>query len=138
MQIRSIEQPARRERQQLGRVAVLYTSAPTVLRDVERVMQLAGVAEALDPAAPTALKVNISWQHYYPACSTTPWQLEGTIRGLRSAGFRDQVAIQNGTVVVDSHEGERRNKHAGVLRRYGVPSVHVTDPDAKWVRYAPK
>jgi uncharacterized protein (DUF362 family) len=138
MQTGVAEQPAGRARRQLGRVAVLYTGAPTVLRDVERVMQLAGVTEALDPAATTALKVNISWQHYYPACSTTPWQLEGTIRGLRTAGFMDLVAIQNGTVVVDSHEGERRNKHAGVQRRYRVPSVHVTDPDATWVRYAPR
>ncbi|HZQ35070.1 MAG TPA: DUF362 domain-containing protein [Dehalococcoidia bacterium] len=125
-------------RRTAGRVAVLYTSAHTVLPDIARLMELAGVREALDPAAPTALKVNISWQRYYPACSTSPWQLDGTIRGLRRAGFRDLVAVQNGTVVVDSHEGERRNKHLGVLRRHGVPSVHVTDPGTKRVRYAPK
>src|SRR5581483_4620641 len=64
-----------------GRVAVLYTSAHTVLPDIARLMELAGVRDALDPAAPTALKVNISWQRYYPACSTSPWQLDGTIRG---------------------------------------------------------
>jgi uncharacterized protein (DUF362 family) len=138
MQIETAERAQRRDRSGHGRVAVLYTGAATVLTDIERLMQLAGVSEALDPSAQTALKVNISWQHYYPACSTTPWQLEGTITGLRSAGFRDQVAIQNGTVVVNSHEGERRNKHEQVLRRHGVPSVHVTDPGAKWVRYAPK
>jgi uncharacterized protein (DUF362 family) len=120
----------------MGRVAVLYSSAPTVVDDISRLMELAGVREALDPAAPTALKVNISWQHYYPACSTTPWQ--GTIRGLRLAGFRNQVAVQNGAVVVDSHEGERRNKHGTVLERHDVASVHVTDPGVPWVRYAPK
>jgi len=64
--------------------------------------------------------------------------LEGTIRGLRLAGFRNQVAVQNGTVVVDSHEGERRNKHSSVLERNGVDSVLVTDPGVPWVRYAPK
>ncbi len=127
--------PARRP---TGKVAVLYTNAATVLTDIGRVMELAGVREALDPTATTALKVNISWQHYYPACSTAPWQLDGAIRGLKSAGFEDLVAIQNGTVVVNSHTGERRNKHGVVLQRQGVPSIHVTDPEERWVRYAPK
>ncbi len=122
----------------MGKVAVLYTSSPTVLADIPRLMELAGVREALDATAPTALKVNISWQHYYPACSTSPWQLDGTIRGLRAAGFDDLCAIQNGTVVVNSHTGERRNKHAAVLAGHDVPSIHVTDPGARWVRYAPK
>ena len=31
------------------------------------------------PARPS-LKVNISWQHYYPGCSTSPWQLDGVLR----------------------------------------------------------
>ena len=126
------------DRRPTGRVAVLYTSAPTVLSDIGRLLDLAGVCEALDPAATTALKINISWQRYYPACSTSPWQLDGAIRGLRGAGFRDLIGVQNGTVVVDSHEGERRNKHGGVLSRHGVPSVHVTDPGTARVRYAPK
>jgi len=103
------------DRRPTGRVAVLYTSAPTVLSDIGRLLDLAGVCEALDPAATTALKINISWQRYYPACSTSPWQLDGAIRGLRGAGFRDLIGVQNGTVVVDSHEGERRNKHGCVL-----------------------
>jgi uncharacterized protein (DUF362 family) len=121
-----------------ARVAVLYTSAPTVLTDIGRAMALAGFEQALPKDIATALKINISWQHYYPACSTTPWQLDGVIRALRAAGYRDLVPVQNGTVVVDSHEGEVKNKHKAVLDRHGLTSVHLTDPDAKWVRYAPK
>jgi uncharacterized protein (DUF362 family) len=121
-----------------AKVAVLYTSAPTVIADIGRAMALADFERALPADVPTVLKINISWQHYYPACSTTPWQLEGVIRALRASGRKDLVPAQNGTVVVDSHEGEVKNKHKRVLDRYGLRSVHLTDPDAKWVRYAPK
>lgn len=119
-------------------VAVLYTSANTVVADIGRAMRMAGFPEALDKTAPTALKVNISWQHWYPGCSSTPWQIEGIVRALREEGFNDIIAAHNGTVVVDSHEGEVKNKHKLVQDRFGVPSVHLTDKGAKWVRYAPR
>ena len=121
-----------------AKVAVLYTSANTVVDDIGRAMRLAGFPDALDKTAPTALKVNISWQHWYPGCSSTPWQIEGIVRALRTEGFNDIIAAHNGTVVVDSHEGEVKNKHKLVQDRFGVPSVHLTDKGAKWVRYAPK
>ncbi len=44
-------------------------------------MNLAGYQEVVDKTRDTALKVNISWHFFYPASSTTPWQLEGVIRG---------------------------------------------------------
>ena len=101
-------------------------------------MRLAGFADALDKTAPTALKVNISWQHWYPACSSTPWQIEGVARALREEGFDDLIAAHNGTVVVDSHEGEQRNKHRAVQERLELASVHLTDKGVPWLRYAPK
>ena len=121
-----------------ARVAVLYTSAPTVLRDVGRVMELAGFREHLPQDRETLLKINISWQHYYPGCSTSPWQLDGVIGALRGAGYEQLTPVQNGTVVVDSHEGERGNKHDRVLRKHGLRSIHLQDEDARWVPYAPK
>jgi hypothetical protein len=42
-------------------VAVLYTQPETVLEDYQRLCDLAGLAEALDPRATTILKDNISW-----------------------------------------------------------------------------
>ncbi len=121
-----------------AKVAVLYTSANTVLDDIGRLMRMAGYREALPKDAPTILKINISWQKYFPACSTTPWQLEGVIRTLREDGYTDLLPIQNGTVVVDSHVGEVNNKHKVVLDKYGLQSLHVTDKGVPWVRYAPK
>src|SRR3712207_4924293 len=60
-----------------GKVAVLKTQPETVLQDVGEAMRLAGFQEALPRDKETLLKINISWQTWYPACSTTPWQLEG-------------------------------------------------------------
>ena len=52
-------------------VAVVRTKPETVLEDIGRAMELAGYSSAIPKAPETALKINISWQHYYPACSTT-------------------------------------------------------------------
>ncbi|MGB6836812.1 MAG: DUF362 domain-containing protein [Dehalococcoidia bacterium] len=121
-----------------SKVAVLYTSPQTVLADIGRLMRLADYSRYLAKDAPTALKVNITWQHYFPACSTTPWQLEGVIRALREDGYSELIAAHNSTVVVNAHTGEVRNKHKLVQDRYGVPSVHLTDRGVPWVRYEPK
>jgi uncharacterized protein (DUF362 family) len=121
-----------------SRVAVLYTTPATVVEDVGRVMRLAEYTQHLSRDAATALKVNISWHKYYPACSTTPWQLEGVIKALGEDGYSDLVAAHNGTVVVNSHVGEVNNKHKAVQDKYGVRSVHLTDKGMPWVRYAPK
>jgi len=119
-------------------VAVLYTSAATVLDDIGQAMRLAEYAQALPADVETALKINISWQRYYPACSTSPWQLEGVIRTLQHDGYHKLLPVQNGTVVVDSHEGEVKNKHKAVLDNYGLQSLHLTDKDVPWVPYEPK
>ena len=72
-----------------GKVAVLKASPATILEDIERLMTLANVESALPKDVTTGLKINISWQTWYPACSTTPWQLEGVIRALRKFGYSD-------------------------------------------------
>ena len=118
------------------KVAVVYTAPDTVLDDVGRAMSLADYQLCLPGDLATLLKINISWQHYYPACSTTPWQLEGVIRALRAGGYGELVPTHNGTVVVDAREGEVNNKHRVVQEKYGLDSVHLES--VKWVRYEPK
>jgi len=119
-------------------VAVVATRPETVLDDVGRAMVLAGIMEHLNPDIATLLKINISWQHWYPACSTSPWQLEGVIKALQSLGHQELIPAQNGTVVVDSVEGEINNKHKVVLDRYNLTSVHLDTPPNRWVDYQPK
>ena len=119
-------------------VAVVKTCPETVLDDIQTAMTLAGVEQHLDPLATTLLKINISWQHWYPGCSTSPWQLEGVTRGLRNLGYQDLIGAHNGTVVVDSFEGEAKNKHKAVQDKCGLPVIHLDTPPNKWVNYTPK
>ena len=117
-------------------MAVVYTSPETVLDDIRRAMDLAGVQSALPSGVETLLKINISWQHYYPACSSTPWQLDGVIRALRDAGYDRLTPVHNGTVVVDPREGAVNNKHEAVTERHGLESVFLED--VEWVDFVPK
>ena len=119
-------------------VAVVATEPDTVLDDVGRAMALAGADQHLSPDRSTLLKINISWQHWYPGCSTTPWQLEGVVRALQNRGHRELIAAHNGTVVVDSFEGEVNNKHKVVQDWYDLPTVHLDTPPNIWIDYEPK
>src|SRR5918993_2008770 len=121
-----------------GKVAALKTRPETVLADVGEVMHLAGYQDALPRDHDTILKINISWQTWYPACSTTPWQLEGVIRRLQADGYKNLIGAQNGTVVVDAYVGEKNNKHKYVVDKYGVRNIHLYEPEFAWVPYQPK
>ena len=123
----------------MARVALIRTSPDTVLEDVAKAMDDAGYQAALDRRAETALKINISWHHWYPACSTAPWQLDGVIRKLKVDGFEpgSLFGAHNRTVVVDAHVGERRNKHLPVVTAHGLRNIHLYEDD-DWVRYEPK
>jgi len=121
-----------------GKVAVLRTSPETVLDDIGRLMEMAGYRAALPADRETILKINISWQTWYPACSSTPWQIEGVIRQLKADGYSNLSAAHNKTVVVDAYVGERNNKHKAVVDAYGLRNVHLYEPEVRWVRYTPK
>ncbi len=121
-----------------GKVAVVKTTPETVIEDIGRVMKLAGVEQALPKDVATGIKINISWQTWYPACSSTPWQLEGAICTLKELGYMDLVGIHNDTVVVDTSVGEANNKHRFVTDKYGVPCEYLYQEQFKWVRYEPK
>ena len=121
-----------------GKVAVLKTSPETVLDDIGQLMDLADYRSALPIDHETILKINISWQTWYPACSSTPWQIEGVVRKLQADGYKNLSAAHNKTVVVDAYVGERNNKHKAVVDAYGVRNIHLYEPEVHWVRYTPK
>jgi uncharacterized protein (DUF362 family) len=121
------------------KVAVLRTSPETVLADYQRLCDLAGMSEALEPGATTILKDNISWHMLYPSANTTPWQLEGTVLALRGSGHSDLVNVHNRTVVTIADLGDRYNKYSPVLAKYGIPKKYNFEPkDMTWVPYRPK
>jgi uncharacterized protein (DUF362 family) len=120
-------------------VAALRTRPETVLADTERLFDLGRVRDHLPTSSTTILKDNISWHLMFPGANTTPWQMEGTIRGLGNRGYRDLVCVQNETVVTRAEKGERLNKLAPVLKAYGVPVRYNFRPaDMNWVLYEPK
>ena len=121
-----------------GKVAVLRTRPETVVEDVGRVMTLAGYQQALPQDRETIIKINVSWQTWYPGCSSTPWQIEGVIQQLQADGYKQLSAAHNRTVVVDAYVAEKNNKHKHVVDKYGVRNVHLYEPEIEWVRYTPK
>jgi len=102
-------------------------------------MEIAAIKEALKPQVTTILKDNISWHFPFLSANTTPWQLEGTIRGLKTAGFSDLVAVHNNTVVTDPFKGERLNKLDPIYRRYGIQEKYnFLSQDMTWEIFRPK
>jgi uncharacterized protein (DUF362 family) len=117
-----------------ARVAVLRTTPRTVFEDYHRLLQLAGYQQVLAPRTDTALKINISWHFFYPASSTTPWQLDGVIRAMRADGWDPAHlhACHNRTVVIDARLGERENKHLPVVESHGLRNVHLYEGE-EWI-----
>lgn len=121
-----------------GKVAVVRTTPATVIEDTGRAMDLAGYQSALPRSNETILKINISWQTWYPACSSTPWQIEGVAKKLKADGYPGLAAAHNKTVVVDAYVGEKNNKQKLVVDKYGIRNVHLYEPEIRWIRYTPK
>jgi uncharacterized protein (DUF362 family) len=123
-----------------GKVAILRTSPETVVDDYGRLMRLVDYQENLPKEKETLLKINISWQIWYPGCSTPPWQLEGVIKTLLDDGYPREslIAAQNRTVVVSAYLGEINNRHKVVVERYGIENLHIYEPQVEWNVYEPK
>lgn len=122
-----------------AKVAILRTTPETILADYARLCELAGMSQVLEPGATTILKDNISWHYPMPSANTTPWQLEGTIRALRGAGYHDLVCVQNKTVVIDAFKGEDLNLFKPVFTAYDIPVLfNFLEKDMAWIPYKPK
>ena len=117
-----------------SRVALLRTTARTVLADYHRLMNLANYQDVVDKGVDTALKVNISWHYFFPGSSTTPWQLEGVIRAMKRDGYQPDLlhACHNRTVVIDAHLGERENKQLNVVEAHELRNIHLYEGE-EWV-----
>jgi len=115
-------------------VALLPTRPATYLRDVRKLMNIAGYRSVIEPRVDTALKINISWHFFFPAASTTPWQLDGTIRTLKADGYDPGRihACHNRTVVIDAHLGERENKQKHVTDLHGLRNIHLYEHE-EWI-----
>ena len=117
-----------------SKVAILKTTPATVRRDYHELMNLAGYQEVIDREADTGLKINISWHFFYPASSTTPWQLDGVIHAMKKDGYDPALihGCHNRTVVIDAHLGERENKQVNVTEAHGLRNVHLYEGE-DWI-----
>lgn len=103
-----------------ARVALIRATAPTVLRDYERLLGLAGLRAHLDPAAATLL-VAASGRHFpFPAANTPPWQLEGVVRALRDAGYAELELLQRRPTLARPFAALDLNGYAPIARAQGV------------------
>jgi uncharacterized protein (DUF362 family) len=122
-----------------SKVAALKCKPATILRDVARVCELAGMPDALARGSTTILKDNISWHYPFPGANTTPWQMEGTIIALKESGYQDVTCVQNKTVVTNAFKGEDLNHYVPIFKRYATPVLYnFKESDMKWVEYRPK
>ena len=121
-----------------GQVAVIKTSPKSILEDIDQLLRMAFIDRSLPKNNKTGLKINISWQTWYPACSSTPWQIEGTIQSLNKLGYKEILGIHNDTVVVDTKVGEFNNKHRYVTDKYNIPCIYLYEENFEWLEYHPK
>jgi len=122
------------EKMPRAKVAILRTSPATVRSDYHELLNLAEYQQTIARDADTALKVNISWHFFFPASSTTPWQLDGVIAAMLADGYDKNLihACHNRTVVIDSHLGERENKQLDVVEKYGLRNIHLYEGE-EWI-----
>jgi uncharacterized protein (DUF362 family) len=115
-------------------VAILKTKPATVRSDYHELLNLAGYQQVVAKDVDTALKINISWHFFFPASSTTPWQLDGVIRAMLEDGYSRELihGCHNRTVVIDAHLGERENKQIDVVEAYGLRNVHLYENE-EWI-----
>jgi uncharacterized protein (DUF362 family) len=119
-------------------VAVIKTTPATVLYDIEKALKLAKIDHYLRKDVATILKINISWHFWFPACSTTPWQLDGVTSTLKDHGYHNLIPAQNRTVVINPKLGAHNNHLVSVLKKHDLKFVYLYEPDIEWINYTPK
>jgi len=121
-----------------AKVAVLKTTPQTVVVDYSRLMRMAEYQRAIDRNCDTLIKVNISWHHYFPACSTAPWQYDGVVTALLADGFQREriIPAHNRTVVVNAKKGIIANHLNTVDYKHGLKPVHLYEFSIRSIRTA--
>lgn len=96
-------------------------------------MRMADYRKFLPQGRDLLLKLNLSWTKYFPACSSQPWQLEGTLKTLLEDGYRREriYPVENKTVVTNPEKGARNNLWSPILEKNGLDFIPL--PQVEWV-----
>ncbi|MFX0173688.1 MAG: hypothetical protein ACFE9L_17505 [Candidatus Hodarchaeota archaeon] len=74
----------------MSKVAIIKTSAPNVIEDYSKLLDLIDYQSIINKELNTIIKLNLSWTLFYPACSTPPWQLDGLLHKLIEDRFNPE------------------------------------------------
>ncbi len=118
-----------------SKVVVIKTSPTTILTDYRRLLHLAEYEKYISKYKDTILKLNLSWNKFFPASNTPPWQLEGVVKTLLEDRFAKEkiFPVENKTVVTDPIQGANKNLWAPILKHYGLSFIPL--PQVEWTRY---
>lgn len=116
-------------------VWVLETRPEAVVADYSNLLKQAGFESAISKEKETLIKLNLSWTKFFPACSTQPWQLEGTVKYITDSGYPKEKlwVVENKTVVTDPRKGAEKNLWMPILERYGLGFNPL--PEQEWQVY---
>jgi uncharacterized protein (DUF362 family) len=122
----------------MSKVAIIKTSAPNVIKDYSKLLDLIDYQSIINKELNTIIKLNLSWTLFYPACSTPPWQLDGVLQKLIDDGFESEtlVPVENQTVVTNPHKGCFFNKWSEIFKKLNITFRSLTDEN--WIKYNPK
>jgi uncharacterized protein (DUF362 family) len=101
-------------------VALIRCAPATVLADFERLIELAQFQKQLDPRAALLLRPDARRHFPFPAANTTPWQLEGVLRVLRTIGCYELRWMSPHSHIANIATGQDLNGFQPILREYGV------------------
>ncbi|MHB8160014.1 MAG: DUF362 domain-containing protein [Thermoleophilia bacterium] len=120
-----------------SKVTILKTGPETVIDDYGRLLRESGCTGFVKPDRNTVLKINLSWDLWFPACSTAPWQLEGVCRALVEDGY-DAASIipaDSGCGGIDHRRAERNNGLTTAVKRLGIGITCLEEPPVNWICY---
>jgi len=121
------------------KVAVVITSPESVGDDYARLLHLAGYGDTLHAGGRIVLGIDQSWHHYFPACSSPPWQIDGVLGTLLRDGFGKDAVFPciYGTAGLRPSIGEILNRQGYAAEKHGV-EVRRFDGSEPRVRYVPE
>jgi len=122
-----------------SKVACIKTSPETVHGDYIRLLELAGSTEALDSTKETFTAIDMSWHNHSPACSSSPWQLDGVIGALIDSGISagSVRALLNESAGIHKHFGEILNRFQLAAKKHDVVISHPGS-DTQRTAFTPK
>jgi len=123
----------------LTKVAVLRTSPETVLDDYGRLLRLVSYGDIVKSGRDIILNVDLSWHHYFPACSTAPWQVDGVLRTLLEDGIspRKIAVCINETPAISVKKGEILNRLLPAVEKHRIKIIHLNEKE-RWIQYKPQ